>query len=609
MLVRVGSGPTLPVLLGAVGLLASLGLWRSQRYSERQAADSAFRLQAAQQVALVQRECQVALGSLHWVARLFDSSEIVKPDEFENFTVKALGRDDALRALLWIERPEGTSSEVVTFSRGPESGSFAPGTRLEVGSLLYGTLQRATNPAEEALSGPLILPDVAGPRVLAALAVHHAVSDLPLGHVALLLDVQRLVPSMPADLALRIEDTTSTPVPLARAGDTDEVAGLTYTPPIEMLGGRSWLTTCSATPAFVGAHTTWWPLAVLGLSLAVSAALVTLLVLSTSKKHVQSLVERRTSEVVESYATLASEADERRLAEREARDSQQQLRDILDLLPSQVYVKDRYGRMRTANQATADAYGSSVDDLIRPSSVDINETVRDPSPELAEDRRLMAEHRSVILNAVPFVDALGRRRILRVTKIPCRVSGQAALLHVCTDVTEQKQAEIVASKQNLLLGELARGLPPQDVLLHVIETAEEIASGLRCTVLFLSPDGHHLVRGLAPSMPEEYSEAIDGLLIGPGAGSCGAAAHSGQRVIVEDVFEHPNWAPYRDLARRAEIRACWSEPIRASDGEILGTFAMYYSEPRRPEPYEERFIESMAHLAGIAIERGHLTGA
>jgi GAF domain-containing protein len=192
-----------------------------------------------------------------------------------------------------------------------------------------------------------------------------------------------------------------------------------------------------------------------------------------------------------------------------------------------------------------------------------------------------------------------------VAKIPCRVRGGPALLHVATDVTERRQAEELLNCQNQLLARLARGAAPEEVLREVIETAERLVSGLRCSVLFLSPDRRHLVHGLAPSLPPDYSRAVEGLEIGPLAGSCGAAAHLGQRVIVRDVLEHPNWAPYREHARRANIRACWSEPIRASDGEILGTFAMYYSEPRVPEPFEERFIESMAHLAGLAIERGH----
>jgi PAS domain S-box-containing protein len=282
------------------------------------------------------------------------------------------------------------------------------------------------------------------------------------------------------------------------------------------------------------------------------------------------------------------------------------MRQILDLVPSQIYVKDRHGRILIANQETAEARGTNARDLTRLADEDRYPDANPPRAEVEEDQRLMQEGKSTILPAQPFVDGRGRRRILRVAKIPYRVRGSPALLHVATDITESRQAEEILRSQNLLLGELARGVPPEDVLRHVIEAAEKLVPGLRCSVLFLSPDRRHLVHGLAPSLPEEYSRAVEGLEIGPLAGSCGAAAHLGQRFVVRDVMQHANWAGFREQARRADIRACWSEPIRAADGEILGTFAMYYAEPRAPEPFEERFIESMAYLAGIAIQRSRL---
>jgi PAS domain S-box-containing protein len=96
---------------------------------------------------------------------------------------------------------------------------------------------------------------------------------------------------------------------------------------------------------------------------------------------------------------------------------------------------------------------------------------------------------------------------------------------------------------------------------------------------------------------------VDGLEIRENLGSCGAAASSGKRVMVEDVLTHPFWADFRELTQRAELRACWSEPFFSSVGEVLGTFAMYYNDPRAPCASELDFIASTAHLAGIAVER------
>jgi PAS domain S-box-containing protein len=168
----------------------------------------------------------------------------------------------------------------------------------------------------------------------------------------------------------------------------------------------------------------------------------------------------------------------------------------------------------------------------------------------------------------------------------------------------QKEAtlsEQILRGRNQALQELARGAPLLEVLETLTKSTEECFPDLRCSILLL--DGQRLRHGAAPSLPDFYIRAVDGLQIGPTLGSCGAAAALGTRVIVEDVLTHPNWEPFRELTRLAEFRACWSEPIFATTGEVLGTFALYYAEPRRPRASELDFIFTTAHLAGIAIER------
>jgi len=163
-------------------------------------------------------------------------------------------------------------------------------------------------------------------------------------------------------------------------------------------------------------------------------------------------------------------------------------------------------------------------------------------------------------------------------------------------------SERVLRGRNQALQELARGAALCEVLGTLTKGAEECFPELRCSILLVD-DQRRLRHGAAPSLPEFYVRAVDGLEIGPTIGSCGAAAALGTRVVVEDVLTHPNWKPFRELVRRAEIRACWSEPVFSSGGQVLGTFAMYYGEPRRPRPSELEFIATTAHLAGIAIER------
>src|SRR5207248_4707012 len=112
-----------------------------------------------------------------------------------------------------------------------------------------------------------------------------------------------------------------------------------------------------------------------------------------------------------------------------------------------------------------------------------------------------------------------------------------------------------------------------------------------------------LRHGGAPNLPKAYTEAIDGAFIGPSVGSCGTAAYRAEQVIVSDIATDPLWAEFRELALAHSLRACWSTPIFSSEGKVIGTFAMYYREPRSPSQREQDMIKHATHLAGVAIQR------
>jgi two-component system cell cycle sensor histidine kinase/response regulator CckA len=164
----------------------------------------------------------------------------------------------------------------------------------------------------------------------------------------------------------------------------------------------------------------------------------------------------------------------------------------------------------------------------------------------------------------------------------------------------------LAAGQQRALEMIARGAEIGDVLDHVILTIEEHAPGVRGSVLLLR-DGTHVHHCSAPSLPAEYCRLIDGEEIGPRAGSCGTAMFADRRVIVSDIATDPLWESYREVALPFGLRACWSTPIHSSKGQVIGSFAMYYDEPREPTPAELELCDLATHLAGIAIE--HETAA
>jgi len=171
------------------------------------------------------------------------------------------------------------------------------------------------------------------------------------------------------------------------------------------------------------------------------------------------------------------------------------------------------------------------------------------------------------------------------------------------DLSERKRTEAILAGERQLLEMIAAGTELPKVLATLCGIVEAQTDGMLCSVLLLDPDGVHLRHGAAPSLPQPYIEAIDGIAIGPSVGSCGTAVYRKEAVVVTDIATDPLWADFRDLALPHNLRACWSTPVLASDGGVLGTLAMYYQEPRSPGDAHRLIIERATHIAGIAISR------
>jgi len=178
-----------------------------------------------------------------------------------------------------------------------------------------------------------------------------------------------------------------------------------------------------------------------------------------------------------------------------------------------------------------------------------------------------------------------------------------------TDIEDRKRAEMLLGGEKRLLEMIARGDSRARILDALCRLVEELASGSLSSILLLDPDTNRLRHGAAPSLPVDYCEAIDGLVIGPSVGSCGTAAFRGERVIVSDIDTDPRWADFRELALAHGLRACWSAPILSSAGSVMGTFAIYYREPRSPTPQDSNLIGQITHLASIAVERAQAAQA
>ena len=162
-------------------------------------------------------------------------------------------------------------------------------------------------------------------------------------------------------------------------------------------------------------------------------------------------------------------------------------------------------------------------------------------------------------------------------------------------------ARAVLEAHGEILDLMADGASLKETLTQIAALVERLAPPALCSILLLQPDGKRLKPAAAPSLPEAYSAAIDGVEIGPCCGSCGTAAWRKEAVIVTDIAHDPLWAGPRDFALSFGLRACWSQPILRNDGVVLGTIAMYYKEPRAPTERDWGLLAPCAKLVRLAL--------
>lgn len=170
------------------------------------------------------------------------------------------------------------------------------------------------------------------------------------------------------------------------------------------------------------------------------------------------------------------------------------------------------------------------------------------------------------------------------------------------DINDRKLAELRIEMQNSILERIAKGEPLRDILDALVRVTEEQIEGGLCSVLLCDRQGK-LRHGAAPSLPDAYNQALEGLAIAEGVGSCGTAAFRKEQIIVADIATDPLWQNYKHLALSYNLQSCWSFPVIASDGSVVATFGLYHHSIHSPHPRELEVIAIAANIVKIAIER------
>jgi signal transduction histidine kinase/PAS domain-containing protein len=325
-----------------------------------------------------------------------------------------------------------------------------------------------------------------------------------------------------------------------------------------------------------------------------------------SVKHVH-VVARALSDESDSVEFVGAVMDitDRKRAEVALRRSEGYLAQAQRLTQSGSWAWNVHTGTRFWSQETFRIFGCDPE-TVKPTWSDILERVHpEDRPAIVEKAKMEATLK--VDSEFDFRIVLPEGRIKHLHSIAHPVMDESGeiteIVGTLMDVTRRKRGEALRDGESRILEMIARDAPLEETLDSLVRVLEAQFAGLLCSVLLLDEDGQHVRHGAAPSLPEAYTKSIDGLSIGPKAGSCGTAMYRREPVVVTDILQDPLWESYRDVAGPYGLRACWSTPILAHSGKALGSFAMYYREPRSPSPAENRALEMVTHLAGIAIER------
>src|SRR6266581_6121909 len=317
--------------------------------------------------------------------------------------------------------------------------------------------------------------------------------------------------------------------------------------------------------------------------------------------HFDGVSVPRLSDSGEFLSTLCTLRDvtERKCAEEKLRKSEEKYRDLIEISPDAIFVVDANGICVLGNRAGAELAGISQDELV---GTPVTDTYLPEERHVFQERLEKLKTERTVRFERKFVRKNGEIVPVEVSVSGIRGGYFKAILR---DISERKQSEALLAGEKRLLEMIATGVALKEILNALCLIIEEQRTGTLASVLLLNPDGVHLDCVAGPSLPKEWMQQMENLPIGPCAGSCGTAAYRGSPVIVSDIATDPLWdvPEHRASALEHGLRASWSNPVLSSEGKVLGTFCMYYREPRSPNLQDLELIELATHLVQVAIER------
>ena len=285
---------------------------------------------------------------------------------------------------------------------------------------------------------------------------------------------------------------------------------------------------------------------------------------------------------------------ERQLVEAQLREYSEQITNILDSITDGFFVLDRNFRVILWNHEAERMTSLTAAEMV-------GQAIREKLPELVDADTYQSFQKAFKKKMTVTLEQYNDRfdRWLEMSVYP---SEQGLFAYFKDVTTRKKQETMLALERKVLEQNSNKKAPLRTILNNFLKGIEKIFPGMYCSVLTLDEDGIRVRHLSAPGLPAIYAHAIDGLPIGPEAGSCGTAMFRKEKVIVSDIETDPLWTGARELALKFGLRACWSFPVLNARGDVMAAFAVYYTTAKSPTPLELDLVARAANLVTTIIE-------